>query len=49
MMYPLRVMASWPKEQTDPALEVTGGVTAYGPVSWVSSGVDHLGPWLVWA
>ena len=30
-------MASWPtqREQTDLAREVTGGVTAYGPVSWV--------------
>jgi hypothetical protein len=35
MMYPLRV-ASWPaREQTDLAWEVTGGVTTYGPVSWV--------------
>jgi hypothetical protein len=30
-------MMSWPtqREQTDLAREVTGGVTTYGPVSWV--------------
>jgi hypothetical protein len=36
MMYPLRVMASWPtQEQTDLAPGSDWWVTTYGPVSWV--------------